>query len=306
MERGPFMCRFDWYQATVVQESELVVERLHDDGPCGFRGKTLERPGLARKYRQYNRAFDMLNEDGEAVGQVWAGEGVQPSVRFSGENAPEGAEWLRREYLGMHYVTRGDACIDLVEAGGFERVVPMMAEIAKSRRMAFQSIGDALNDRAGRTQYLGSRESSVYVRAYEKGWEQIAKVPYGLRDKVSKVWDEIGKVWIAPENWIRLECVRRPDAKQMTDRWYLASAQPVEVWGSSEWAARLLREAVGEVVEARTVRVTKVSKADRAALNLVNQYGKWLDEWAKELGSAAAVGEMLMRVRVAMGEIGGL
>lgn len=299
------MCRFDWYQATVAQESALVVERLYDLGPCGFRGKTIERPGLAKKYRQYDRAFDMLNDEGEAVGQVWAGEGVQPSVRFSGENAPEGAEWLRREYLGSHYVTRADACIDLVEAGAFERVVPLMREIAQKRRMAFQSIGDELNERAGRTQYLGSRESTVYVRVYEKGCEQLGKVPPGLREKVRSVWDEVGKVWIDPENWIRLECVRRPDSKQVADRWYLASAQPVEVWGSSEWAARLLREAVGEVVETRTVRVPKVSSADRAALNLVNQYGRWLDVWAKELGSSAAVGEMLMSVRAAMGEIQG-
>ena len=58
----------------------------------------------------------------------------------------------------------------------------------------------------GRTIYIGSRESSKFIRCYEKGWEMVAKgkVPEGLKAGIESVYFRRG-VPSHPRDYYRLE-----------------------------------------------------------------------------------------------------
>lgn len=96
--------------------------------------------------------------------------------------------------------------------------------------------------RAGRTVYIGQRKASPkFLRCYEKGWEMLKDVPFGLRDQVTSVaMDRFGHV--DPAKVYRVEVELK--AVERAIRWEaVASARDESFAGAYPFCADLLPEA---------------------------------------------------------------
>ena len=91
-----------------------------------------------------------------------------------------------------------DDVLSAYESGLFKR--PNVGRSPKMRRIETSCPTD------GRTIYIGARESSRFIRCYEKGWEMVAKakVPQWVKDKADGFYFRQG-VLSHPKDYYRLE-----------------------------------------------------------------------------------------------------
>jgi len=199
---------FDWYQGTVSAAYDQVLDAL--PGP-------FERgPGL----HGYTDTYKGQTSAGSSF-TVWAGgKCVRPSVQGRGADAPGVAELLRGLPWG-HVVTRADSAVDLKGPGLFDDLVGLLREFARFEGLRTSVAGDWLSEGhdAGRTLYLGSRKSAVFLRCYEKG-------------------KQLGE----DRDWVRVELQVRPKG---TQRRFMAGASPDDAWGCGGWSSRLAPQFLG-------------------------------------------------------------
>lgn len=98
---------------------------------------------------------------------------------------------------------RADVAIDFDEPGVFDALTRILESVAKSNRLKKSCLGDwiAPNDPKGRTLYVGSRQSPVMVRLYEKG-----KTLLEVRPDLARLELEIKPKKLAPRReYVTLE-----------------------------------------------------------------------------------------------------
>lgn len=162
----------DWYQGMLLGESdpELLASLL-----------VLGRPDTRLKQAGglFGRPLSLRGElEGGTVG-IFYGGNLDLVFRATSSAAPTMAR-IVREHFPEHTVSRVDICQDYDEPGVFGRMVDTLDPLAtgwKPRPVKVSTHGDWLHAIDGRTLYLGSFKSQLFIRLYEKGKELAARHP---------------------------------------------------------------------------------------------------------------------------------
>lgn len=253
--------RFDWYQATIPEDSRVLVGALRELVDGG--GEVETGPGR----HNYHQSFTVRNCDGERVAMVLAGgPNGHPNATASGGFTDRFVELVRDKWPA-HRVTRFDAAEDFCAPGSFEELEGVCRGVAMAMRVKGRAI--VPDDVAeGRTYYMGSASSDVRVRLYDKTAEARRFLPVERHHEI-------------PENWSRLEAQIRPRKEWKS---YAAQATPEQAWGFSGWTTALASQALSLSLERITMQANRESDDQRAYRYLLIQYGPLLQRLAQEQG----------------------
>lgn len=286
---------FDWYAATIDDTAlNLEIELASLLGAF---------PKRARGLHGYPNGTDFLRDGDTIAKMIWGGS-ANPHVWASGVDARELSTVLRQRWPD-HYVTRVDVAYDFVDGEPWDSLYTDALATAdllpsgepRSRPLKLATLGDWVRKDegypGGRTLYVGSMKSPVLARLYEKGKQMRALYP-----------DQLDKY---PLGWVRLELQVRP---QNAARYEVAKLQPVEIWGTSQWARQLHSRVFGSSLSAVLMQADRVSDDERAYRFLLRQYGPLLRRRAALLAvddtPAARLGawsELGVQLGLAMGAI---
>lgn len=271
---------WDWYQASFDADPEGVINQFCSDQNCVPEMTKPQPPYL------YGVAFHPLNRRGEVDTKIvfatlhYGGVNDKLMLRATGGEAGPVAQYIRKTWP-VHQVSRADMAVDVEQAGIFEEWSAWLIQYAKDNRLKTGFAGDWANGTQGRTLYVGSRQSAVFIRLYEKGHEQAAK---GNR--------------FASLDWVRFEAEIKPQNKAAKVR--LASIAPHQCFGVSKVTREFAAFLGAEYTE---IKVTKgrAEKSDDPMRHLAKQYGKTLTEYltnaVEEVGYFAAVNNLLAMIQ---------
>lgn len=266
------MARFDWYQATVRAEVPAVLGCLRQLGQ--------EWVHLRKAPHGYAFGDELHDADGVVARVWWGGVHAYPHAVISGEAAQAASELLRSE-LPDHAVSRADVCIDYAEAGAYDRLQGIAVGVARDRKVKVGTAGDHLVTLQGRTLYLGATSSHTRLRLYDKAAElrqQYARDPVRLAE--------------VPGELARLECQVRPQTGEAKRQ--AAQAEPMVLMGAAAWMRELMRQVAGlELHPFEAGKPWRQSDHERARAAILAQYGGWLREELRQLGSWECVGLQL-------------
>jgi hypothetical protein len=279
---------FDWYAATVDESAYTVESTLASR--LGARTKP------ARGLHGYPNGTDFLRDGDTIAKMIWGGT-QSPHVWASGVDARELSAILRDIYPG-HYVTRVDVAYDFVDGEPWVELYDHAVTTAdyldtgelRSRPLKLATLGDWVREDegfpGGRTLYVGSMKSPVFVRLYEKGKQMRNLYP-----------DQLDKY---PLGWVRLEIQVRPEGAA---RYEVARLDPGAIWGTSKWARQLHALVFGSSLSAVLMAAHRPGDDERAYRFLLRQYGPLLrrragllaisDPLAGTLGAWEMVGTQL-------------
>lgn len=266
-------CDFDWYKAGVSDSPDYILCHL-------MGGFEMSSVVSSRPRHGYAEAADVVIGDRRLCSVQWGGNtGDRVMVESSGFEAPRLASLVRSEWP-QHHLLRADVAIDIDLPDAWESLSSMALNLADKYDLKTRHVGDYHRAKEGRSIYVGSRQSSVMLRVYEKGIEQRVK---GISDGASV-------------DLVRVETEIKP--KKSVARMHCATLSPSELLGcapfTTEMAKILLDESVERVVGLN--RLKRPSDRDRALAAMVKQYGKHLDSLRSDEGSWAAVGDALGRM----------
>jgi hypothetical protein len=267
------MAHFDWYQATV------------DEYPLGLVEGLMEMPGAfdfdrGRGRNNYQESVKILDRGGGVLATVLhGGLNGAPNAYGSGEHAEPFSAILRKYWPDAHRVTRVDSAEDVI--GDFDDLVRSLELIGEQHGIDGERIAKSKHNRKakGDTYYLGSNQSSVQHRAYEKAQQLLSmkKVRPGDVD----------------ENLLRCEAQWRPvrDARSIA-----AKLSADEMWGVSP----LLRHIASQVLEKAALRVPvrprlRTTHEARVAA-FKRQYGSLMHDMLRDHGSWDLVGVEIGRI----------
>lgn len=267
---------FDWYSATLYDDELGAVEGLE----AVMGGHVEEGKGM----HGYERGYVIVNESG-IVARVLAGgnKGAKPHAWATGAGASAFARGVRENWgPERHHVTRFDSRLDYGSqgpaAGTFQKLAHACVELAEARGLKTVVTGDYLGETGGRTLYVGSRKSDVFVRLYEKG--------YQLRGEITE--DEEKRNAIS-KDWCRLEVQVRP---KHDARFKAAVSTPEEAWGYSKWTQALAETVAGLDVERTTMQHHRNTEDDATFAWMLKQYGPVL----ARLVEATSLEAVLVRI----------
>lgn len=261
--------RFDYYQAGIEARPSDVVDHI-----CA----SFDMADIApmRGMNGYEQAAKIERGEHTLASVMWGGNtGGRVLVKGSGDDAPQVASVIREKWP-RHRVVRADVCEDYDEPQAFSMLTGMALKVADEHRIKVEHRGDWHRAEAGRTLYLGSRQSTTYLRIYEKGKQLKGE---GLQ--------------CASDDHVRVEFEVKP--KRDDARLWMAKMEPEEFVGGSVWsyqmAGILLESSIKRVQGLGTIR--RPTDRDRALAALVRQYGRHLEAVMAERGSWDSVGRLL-------------
>lgn len=259
----PTAFAFDWYQATISDASaEMVIGALLDH-------YDLSSSKPIKGQNSYLYGVSISRGDVCIARVFWGGvNGPEPHVVSTSHNAP-GVSSLLRARFPNHRITRVDVCEDYTGEGTWDLLYSELERFALHKGLKLSQVGDYTRGESGRTLYVGSRQSVVYLRLYEKGHES------GHPDK----------------NWVRLEIVVRP--KRSKARQYFASQPPEAFFGASAWSLQLYGHLTSLSVP-RVVSGTIRAPTDdeKAFQHLIAQYTNVLGRLASARGVSFVLGSL--------------
>jgi len=264
---------FDWYQAGVVDSPDYILKHLQG----AFDLADIEE---AKPRNGYTRAARLARGSTTLCEAFWGGNtGDRVLVVGTGANASPVASLVRSEWPD-HHLIRADVAEDYDEPEAFEILSSMLLNIADSHRLKVMHYGDWHRGESGRTLYVGSRQSPVMARLYEKGLERRAK---GYSPNASR-------------DWVRLEVEVKP--KRNDARKLLATLEPDDYMSCSPWTRDIAQCLFNSSLEAITGlgTIKRMSDDDRALAALVKQYGGLLERLQAGEGSWENLGRMLGRL----------
>lgn len=213
----------------------------------------------------YRQGFELRAGDLTVARVLAGGQNPYPHGFSSGGDAVRFAEIIRREFPD-HRVTRLDAASDFDGAGAWDRITAAGLAFADAQGLRVNHAGDWHRGIEGRTLYLGSRKSAVFVRIYEKGIQEGGE---------------------ASPDWVRVEVVVRPagDARMVA-----AQASAAEAWGFSSWTRDFSAMMLDLDVERVQMNQWRAPDDERAMRAVVSQYWRTFERRASAGGSWEALG----------------
>lgn len=253
--------RFDWYAATIPEDSAPVLSTL-------TRVADLADLRPARPMHGYTHGAEIVRGDRVLVRALYGGaNGSHVHCWASGDET----EWFAaqvRERWPAHRVTRVDAAEDFTAPNAWQLLSTIALEAADLFGVQVTHQGDFHRGEKGRTIYVGSRTSASQLVVYEKG-KQLGADP----------------------NWVRMEARVKPKGEA---RERLAVALPLEVWACANYLRQVAQRITRQDVDAiRVGTVYRPADDARAWAALMRQYGRHLRCKAAELGDWSAVGRFL-------------
>lgn len=255
--------RFDWYQASVPEvHPETLMETLSKANFYGDWEQT--RPG-----KGYDQGAQFV-VGGEVLYRMnYGGRNAEygPNVAASGSQAPALADLLR-EHHPHHRVSRVDSCEDYHHKDVYDYLRKKALKIAKEQRVQAREIVKPIDDSDdGRTLYIGSKDSPVSMRLYEKG-------------------KQLGR----DEDWVRAELQFRPskDLKSLA-----AHLSPLEVWAVAKWSHAVAQMMGHEKLQRVEAQIYQPSDNERAYRFMLKQYAKVLNAMKATHGSWEALGAQI-------------
>lgn len=257
------MSKFDWYQGTLDQgnPSESMFNSLQDLFDLSSWRKT------GRGYQGYTYQAVLHRGSTDLLMMAWGGnEGVH--LRCSGEGSSVLASWMRSHYC-THKVSRIDSCMDFEKQGLFDDLSKKMIDFANNRKpmpIKISMAGDWANGK-GRTLYIGSRQSQIFIRLYEKGYERSNKLG----------------VEVERPDWVRFEVEYKPQKEKA--RRMAQSFSPDDIFRLS-YLPELMDSIgidVGSQIKTHSAQYTDEEKARHFMLK---QYGPTIANWVKEKGGS--------------------
>lgn len=239
--------RFDWYRATVPAHLDILLSACLDLG--GPEAVLTEGNGRFN----YHRSHTIMARGDRVATILSGGPNGHPNVEASGERAQLLAEMLRDG--GAHRVTRCDVAADFYGDNAFEDLERVALGIAEKHGVAIRKIANPRDKEAGETVYLGSRQSTVFGRIYEKG--KADRLHYG----------ELEPALLRP--WVRCELEVKPQ-KDMKAK--AATMAPEAFWGVSAWSAQLAQEALQLDTQPVPFHPRRTASDDRAFATMCAQY----------------------------------
>lgn len=256
---------FDWYACGIDENPDKIMASLAESYPLG----TWES---SKPMQGYLHASSLLSPDLKPYCTLWWGGGSQGTMvhAFStGSMANTFASAVRLRYP-VHRLSRADIAVDYDESGTWPSLHSLAISLHENKfvrklpsytgGMGQESLDTQVG--AGRTIYLGSRQSVHYVRFYEKG----------KKDDISR------------PDWCRVEVEFKPrdDA-----RYAYASASPAEMLAATSLGAELLRVLLNDFTSrpcpAGAIRTP--SDFDKTMGALRKQYGNFIrDALANQYG----------------------
>lgn len=271
---------FDWYQCSVPDHVDDVVRVIQTvylgDMILGdWVDNARQPPYLYSKSLMVREGEDTV----KALEIHWGGVNGGTFIRATSDQARSFASFVRGTWPD-HSVSRADIAIDFNEAGAFESLHTLGVTIAKEFGLKIRRAGDWDLNQDGRTLYIGSRQSVLMIRIYEKGIE---------RQKAGVV--------SAPSTWVRFELEVKPaksDGKRKA-----ATMEPYEFFGASK-ACRY----VAEVLSGRDLNPVRLHTQNRPAefMRSINhmayQYHDVLERFMTEVceGDAVKFASRLMEI----------
>lgn len=241
------MAKFDWYQATIPDDASSVASKLRErlDGCIDIR--TSDKGGNG-----YLTSMLFLDRRGGELGRMMAGGNQHPNFRATSHRAVDAARVIREEWP-VHRVTRLDVALDYTGHGAFDSLHRIAHDVAERNRMkSGLMMQPDLLDR-GRTYRIGSPNSPVMVRLYEKGLHEGTK----------------GR--IEDPDWTRLELQVRP---QKAAKSTFATVKPMDAWGATRWTSQLIEAVMGKEPTRIDIAPRTDTEWERTQASLVQQYGR--------------------------------
>lgn len=270
--------KFDAYSGTFPIRPELLVQGISDAFSTG--GIRVDRRKSALHYAAADVLLDGLDEQVCSVHH--GGPNGAPHVRVQGFYSSQVVDVLRGLWPS-HSVSRVDVAIDFDGPGCWDKLAAVCDRIARDGGLTWNTYGDFREDRdkmKGRTIYVGSRQSPLFVRLYEKGKEMLPK---------HRVGDPFPSL-----DWCRLEVEVKPKSRPMkfaASRW-----RPEQFWGCSSWTRNLLHSASGVDVERIIMSARKETDARRAIKSMAGQYRSAMEAVIAEEGSDEAFMELIRSI----------
>lgn len=251
---------FDWYQCALSVDPQEVVSAAES----WFRSESNMCVELrdAVPQRPYKAAVELFttfpSHEVSFCTVHYGGINDKCMFRSTSDRAVKGSEFVRSMFPD-HSCSRVDVALDFMEGPElFPVLVDWLVNYAQnsSPKMSVDYRGDWSSASKGRTLYIGSRKSAVFIRLYEKGMQQISQGNAG-----------------ADPHWIRFEAEIKPEKK--IGKIALAGLSVEQCFGAS----RLLRDFVlmisGDKLQAVKVgKVHKMTDHDRSFNHMCHQYGK--------------------------------
>lgn len=274
--------KFDWYQATIDEDSKSVVSMLLKSGdnlePCD---------SLAKKMA-FGSGVHVLREGLTISTVLWGGHNKVTHAWASSDNTPKFVDVVRNEWPDNHTVSRMDSCQDF--GGSFEDMRQECLKVAKKHYIRFPQYIDELDDEAGRTQYMGSAKSAIRVRCYEKGkevWNKTRHYRNMAIPEATIILEDTGEI-VDFKEWNRLECQVRPKGEEA--RIKAAHCTPEDAWSFTTWTHELAKEVLNLHLPRIHVNQHKMTDDERALYFMVKQYGKVISRTASKLGGFSEFG----------------
>lgn len=255
--------RFDWYQASIPQvHPETVMETLSKSDYYGDWRESKPQKG-------YDKAANFVVADEVLFRISFGGQNEQfgANVLGSGSSAPKLAQVLRDNFP-HHRVSRVDACEDYHHPDVYRYLRKKALSVASEQKVKVLELTKPLKaSDDGRTLYLGSPNSAITGRIYEKG-------------------KQLG----VSAEWVRAEIQVRPQ-KLIKD--IAAKLTPLEVWSLSKWSHALAVKMGHKDLQRVDAQIYKPSDHDRAYHFMLKQYRKVLESMKDAHGSWEAVGAQI-------------
>ena len=263
--------KFDAYAATIEDDPNGVLGQLLAAFPAAWSELTQARNGYTSAFAVHycgNRATVSHRRKPDG--------GNETHVSVLGAWSQQLATHLRIVHP-FHSVARLDAAADFDQVGFWDWLIPIALDLADDLHVSIDQRGDwERGGMAGRTLYLGSPESAVRMRIYEKGKQ--------LRSQKEDP--------DASLHWVRLETQTRPQKRAKRAAW---TWTPTEAFCTSKVATRLL-----SIIQVRDLPHVPPGYVRQPApvssekfRNLVRSYGRFLLQLldsmpAADLASAVA------------------
>lgn len=278
VEGVPHASKWDWWQATVSVESwgSVTSDGEYVDGVDNLLGWLAEKMPFADVRTKpggtgYKWLTSYVHGDNTVCQVLHGGNNPDPNIKASGHDSEQVRAWIV-EAFPEGRISRMDSAIDsMAGTGEFEKAAAWLEARATQAGINCRWIKNS-DPTKGDTLYVGSQNSRVMIRLYEKGKQMGYK----------------------PNEWWRAEVQLRPDSKNKDVAYYYRSSM---CWAATRVTREFYEMITGNKLEAVGFQQPSKQKTlDVRAAHLVKQYGRLLKELAEEEGGWLYVGAYLEKI----------
>lgn len=267
--------KFDFATISVPEHGETVLEAFQE-------AHDYAKFSISRGQNSFNRGGYFTSYDQNKIAEFYWDMPTSPKITnvwLRGRNAHNHLPWFRENYQD-HNTTRLDSCEDYTFPGAWDQITGIAYQVRERFNLKSSNEGDWHPHHGhGRTLYIGSRRSAVFLRIYEKG------------KQLQNEHDEIDL------DWVRAEIQVRPPSRNKNK---YTNVNSVQLWSATNWSREFFHRLTGLNLPKLKLDPLPRSDNEKREIALLRQYGPHLDYLLEQHGSADNVGNYLYSKLVAL------